>query len=304
MKRARSAFIVLLLMLASFTAGIEYPRGDVTQDGKVDIADVVELIDYLLKGSWSDDSLTRADETFTVNGVSFTMKAVQRGAFIMGSINEDNRPIFSYEFPPHHVLMTAYNIGETEVTQALWLAVMGDNPSHFSSRNGYEENLNRPVEYISWSDCQAFISKLNELTGRKFRLPTEAEWEYAARGGNDGFDYRYAGSNNFDDVGWCWDNLPSQDMFSVLYGTQPVASKAPNELGLYDMSGNVSEWVQDWYGPYNSDSQTNPTGPVTGRYRVFRGGSWFVDPDFGTVSYRDYDDPYMFCFEFGLRLAL
>ena len=297
-------FFILLLMLASFTAGIEYPRGDVTQDGKVDIADVVELIDYLLNGSWSDDSLTRADETFIVNGVSFTMKAVQRGAFIMGSINENNYPIFSYEFPPHHVLMSAYNIGETEVTQALWLAVMGDNPSHFSSRNGYQENLNRPMEYISWSDCQAFIAKLNELTGRTFRLPTEAEWEYAARGGNDGFDYRFAGSNDYDDVGWFWDNVPSQDQFSVQYGTQVVASKAPNELGLYDMSGNVSEWVQDWYGPYTSDSQTNPTGPITGRYRVIRGGAWFYDPGYGTVSYRDYDDPYMFSFDLGLRLAL
>ena len=153
-------------------------------------------------------------------------------------------------------------MGETEVTQALWKAVMGSNPSYFKG-----ENL--PVEQVSWNDCQEFIKKLNGLTGKNFRLPTEAEWEYAARGGNNSNGYKYAGSNTIGDVAWC--NETTKDE-----GTRQVKTKRPNELGLYDMSGNVWEWCSDWYdySYYSSSPSTNPQGPSSGSDRVLRGGYW------------------------------
>ncbi len=175
-------------------------------------------------------------------------------------------------------------IGETEVTQGLWKAVMGSNPSYFKG-----DNL--PVEDVSWDDCQEFINKLNELTGKTFRLPTEAEWEFAARGGNKSNHTQYAGSSNSGSVAWYGDK------------THDVAQKTPNELGLYDMSGNVMEWCQDWYGGYSSSAQTNPQGPSSGSYRVLRGGSWFnIARDCrvsGRYSYYP-SDRYSY---FGLRLA-
>ena len=122
------------------------------------------------------------------------------------------------------------------------------------------------MEQVSWEDCQTFITKLNQMTGKNFRLPSEAEWEYAARGGKKSQGYKYAGSNNVADVAWYDGNSGM--------GTHPVATKAPNELGLYDMSGNVWEWCQDWYGSYSSNAQTNPNGPDSGDNRVSRGGGW------------------------------
>ena len=166
---------------------------------------------------------------------------------------------YDNEKPTHQVTLSSYYIGETEVTQALWNAVMGYNPSKFKG-----DNL--PVENVSWDDCQEFIRKLNAATGRRFRLPTEAEWEFAARGGNQSRRTQYSGSSNIDDVAWYWDNSN--------YSNHPVKTKRPNELSLYDMSGNVWEWCQDWYGSYTSYSQTNPTGPNSGSYRVIRGGCW------------------------------
>ena len=145
------------------------------------------------------------------------------------------------------------------MTQALWQTVMGNNPSKFKG-----DNL--PVEQVKWKDCQKFLSKLNRITGKMFRLPTEAEWEYAARGGNKSRGYQYSGSNNLSDVAWYDDNSGNK--------THAVGTKQPNELGIYDMSGNVSEWCQDWYGEYNSSSQVNPTGANSGSYRVGRGGCW------------------------------
>ena len=194
-------------------------------------------------------------EVVTVNGVSFNMIKVEGGMFQMGGNGEyDGKPI-------HQVTLTNdYYIGETEVTQELWTAVMGSNPSHFTSSNQL------PVEMVSWDDCQTFITKLNELTGRTFRLPTEAEWEFAARGGNASKGDTYSGSNTIDEVAWYNSNSSSK--------THEVATKTPNELGIYDMSGNVWEWCQDWYGSYSSDAQTNPTGPASGSYRVIRGGCW------------------------------
>ena len=191
-----------------------------------------------------------------VNGVKFNMMCVEGGSFMMGS--DDS----SKEKPMHQVTVSDFMIGETEVTQELWQAVMGSNPSRF---NG----VDNPVEFVSWSDCQKFIANINRLTGKCFRLPTEAEWEYAACGGNASVGYKFAGSDNIDKVGWYTNNSQAT--------THPVATKSPNELGIYDMSGNVWEWCQDWYGDYGSDIQINPQGSLSGSARVIRGGSWMND---------------------------
>ena len=233
------------------------------QNGKVNVADVVTLIDYLLTGTW-DEPLPPDEpqpEIFTVGGVSFKMIPVEGGTFTMGATAEQGSDAYDWEKPAHEVTLSSYCIGEAEVTQALWQAVMGSSPSYFTG------NLQRPVERVTWNDCQTFITKLSQLTGKTFRLPTEAEWEYAARGGNKSQGYKYAGSNTLGDVAWYDGNSSST--------THPVATKAPNELGLYDMSGNVWEWCQDWYGSYSSGAQTNPTGPTLGSARVYRGGSWY-----------------------------
>ena len=173
---------------------------------------------------------------------------------------------------------------------------MGTNPSFFSGSN-------KPVECVSWDDCQEFIAKLNDLTGLEFRLPTEAEWEYAARGGNKRQGYKYAGSNTIDEVAWYSDNAEDVGESSRDYGTHPVGTKAPNELGLYDMSGNVWEWCSDWYGSYTSSSQSNPTGPSSGSHRVYRGGSWGSIADGCRVSYRNRRTPDLRYNSLGFRLV-
>ena len=291
-------------LLAGDASLINLANGDTDRNGSVNIADVTELIDYLLNGHWSWEEPQPQTETFTVNGVTFTMVAVEGGAFTMGATAEQGSDAYDREKPAHEVTLSSFCIGQTEVTQALWQAVMGSNPSYFSSSNGYATNLQRPVERVSWNDCQTFITKLNQLTGRTFRLPTEAEWEFAARGGNLSQGYKYAGSNTIGDVAWYWDNIPSQSDGTAGYGTQTVATKAPNELGLYDMSGNVWEWCQDWYGSYSGDAQTNPVGPSTGSYRVYRGGCWGDYAGYCRVSYRRNDSPSDAGTYLGLRLAL
>ena len=195
------------------------------------------------------------------------------------------------------------------MTQALWVAVMGSNPSYFTSAIGYTDDLTCPVDNVSWTDCQMFISKLNELTGMNFRLPTEAEWEYAARGGHKSQGYKYSGSNNVDDVAWCYDNLPSQSMYTQGCRPQPVANKNPNELGLYDMSGNLYEWCQDWYDAYyySNSPLINPTGPTSGTERVIRGGGWDSGGygKFCRVTFRTHQTPSVaYIGGPGLRLAL
>ena len=166
---------------------------------------------------------------------------------------------------------------------------MGSNPSNFTG------NMQRPVEMVSWNYCQTFISRLNELTGETFRLPTEAQWEYAARGGNQAQGRLYSGSDAIDDVAWWVSNSSCT--------THPVKTKAPNELGIYDMSGNVWEWCSDWYGSYSSAAQTDPTGPATGSFRVFRGGSWDGNASICRVADRDFNG-LSFCYiTLGLRLA-
>ena len=291
-----NAVINMMLGKVSQTAA-----GDINGDGTVDIADVNGVINIML------GKTNQEVQTFTVNGVSFKMVAVEGGTFSMGATAEQGSDADSDELPTHQVTLSGYSIGETEVTQELWQAVMGGNPSYFqvSTDSDYGSSLQRPVERVSWDACQTFITKLNELTGKTFRLPTEAEWEYAARGGNKSHGYKYAGSNTLDDVAWYLSTIPSQTSGTAGYGTQPVATKAPNEMGLYDMSGNVEEWCQDWYDSYNSGAQTNPTGPDSGSNRVIRGGGW--DSYYASncrVSRRGGGDTTYTSFSIGLRLAL
>ena len=231
-----------------------------------------------------------SEQTFMVKGVEFKMIKVEGGTFSMGATSEQEYDALSCEKPVHSVTLSDYYIGETEVTQELWEAVMGSNPSYFEGDN------QRPVENVSWNDCQKFIKKLNRLTGKEFRLPTEAEWEYAARGGKYSRGYKYSGSNNSDEVAWYDSNSGSK--------THPVKTKKDNELGLYDMSGNVWEWCNDWWGCYQSNSQTNPTGPSEGESRVLRGGGWCYFDMGVRVSRRDYLTPGYRHIIIGLRLAL
>jgi formylglycine-generating enzyme required for sulfatase activity len=209
--------------------------------------------------------------TFVVNNVQFKIVAVEGGSFVMGSGANDAK---SDQKPAHKVTVSDFSIGQTEVTQELWQAVMGSNPSEFSGKN-------LPVDNVTWEECQVFVARLNKLlhesgklaSDKAFHLPTEAQWEYAARGGKKSKGYRYAGSDDINAVAWTRDN--ANDM------THPVASKRPNELGLYDMSGNVWEWVQDYYSPYDGAEQTNPTGPASNTGRVVkRGGSWYYAPEY------------------------
>ena len=225
------------------------------------------------------------EQEFTVNGVKFKMIKVEAGTFQMGSTSGD-----SDEKPVHSVTLTHdYYMGETEVTQELWQAVMGNNPSNFKGSN-------LPVETVSYQDVEKFLTKLNKLTGKNFRFPTEAEWEYAAKGGNKSQGYTYAGSNTIGDVAWYWDNSDRK--------THPVAQKQPNELGLYDMSGNVWEWCYDWKGSYPSGAQTDPTGASSGSSRVGRGGSWNLDAAGCRAANRDSSTPSYRYDNLGFRLAL
>ena len=235
--------------------------------------------------------------TCSIGDASFTMKHVTGGTFTMGATAEQGGDAFDWEKPTHQVTLTGYYIGETEVTQELWQAVMGSNPSSF-------KGAKRPVESVSWNDCQVFIKKLNQLTGKTFRLPTEAEWEYAARGGSRSRGYKYSGSDNIDAVAWYTVNCYDKGEYHPDYGTHPVKQKQANELGLYDMSGNVWEWCQDWYGDYSGGSQTNPTGPSDGSNRVFRGGSWNFNARNCRVSNRFILTPANSILDLGLRLAL
>jgi len=204
--------------------------------------------------------------TFTIE-----MVYVQGGTFTMGCTSEQGSDCDADESPTHQVMVSTFYMSKYEITQKQWVEIMGSNPSYFKG-----DNL--PVEQVSWEDVQDFIRKLNLKTGKQYRLPTEAEWEYAARGGTKSKGYKYSGSNTLSNVAWYDDNSGRE--------THPVGSKFPNELGLYDMSGNVWEWCGDWYGNYGSSAQTNPAGPSSGSYRVFRGGSWDFSAGGCRVTFR------------------
>ena len=266
------------------------------------------------------------------------MVLVEGGTFMMGAQNT-TPPSYNWqgiqtpesynydsgadpqESPVHKVTLNDFYIGKYEVTQQLWKYVMtysgttvsgdvlyaipnpwlGENPS-----SEYGVGTNYPAYYVSWEDIvNIFLPRLNSITGKTFRLPTEAEWEYAARGGKKSKGYIYSGSNIIGDVAWYRVNAYDVGSSSSNYGTHQVGTKAPNELGLYDMSGNVSEWCSDWYGSYSSSSQSNPTGPTSGSSRVDRGGSWYNIAQGCRVSYRDYSgNPGTRYNNLGFRLVL
>ena len=291
------SFFLLAMLLVAFAGNAQTGKDlDINDDGAVDLSDVSFLINYIL-----NPPEPPSNQTFTVKGVNFDMIAVEGGTFTMGATEEQGSDVDRDESPTHQVTLSSYMIGKTEVTQELWEAVMGKSLSQIASELGNSTRgvgSNYPMYYVSWEDCQEFITKLNALTGKTFRLPTEAEWEFAARGGTKSQGFTYSGSNTVDDVAWYFDTSSST--------THPVATKAPNELGIYDMSGSVYEWCNDWYSRsyYTSESQTNPTGPDSGSNRVWRGGSWAGDARACRVSNRSSKDPTYRGNYLGLRLAL
>lgn len=263
----------------------------------VGMDDLTALINYLLTNEWPYVPYEPISVQFTVGSVTFKMMYVEGGTFMMGGRDFDPY-VKPWELPVHEVTLSDYYIGETEVTQALWMAVMGSssNPSWFCSTNGYSNNYQRPVECVSYGTCKSFITKLNQKTGKTFRMITDAEWEYAARGGKHGHNYMYPGSNDIEEVAWHFSN--SDEI------THPVGTKAPNELGVYDMGGNVGEWCSDWFGYYSANAQTNPKGPTTGTARVVRGGSWNQAWRMNRSTYRHDVDPNNATMHVGLRIAL
>lgn len=240
----------------------------------------------LLGNQNGNEAASSNERTFIVNGVYFKMLHVEGGRFMMGS-----KSALVQEMPVHEVRLDSFYIGQTSVTQELWEAVMGFNKSNW-------KGLKLPAENISWKDCQSFIKKLNQITNLEFRLPTEAEWEFAARGGNKSQGYKYSGSNNIDEVAWYGSN---SDSF-----THEVAIKAANELGLFDMSGNVWEWCQDKYSKnyYESSPINNPQGPKSGPNRVLRGGGLSSSESSCRVTYRNDTSPTYYSYDMGFRLVL
>ncbi|MDR2591696.1 MAG: formylglycine-generating enzyme family protein [Chitinispirillales bacterium] len=221
--------------------------------------------------------------------VEIEMVFVQGGTFMMGCSGRNAGNCEKDEKPAHKVTLGDFQIGKYEVTQKQWSQVMGSNPSHFKG-----DNL--PVGKVSWYDVQEFIEKLNALTGKKYRLPTEAEWEFAARGGVKSTGFAFAGGNNAGDVAWYKSNSGGK--------CHAVGSRGSNELGIYDMSGNVWEWVNDWSANYNSADSKDPSGPATGNNRVLRGGSWPYDASYCRVSYRNGSAPGNRGADVGFRLAI
>ena len=243
-------------------------------------------------GTGQRDASSGRTFTETVNGVSFKMIGVTGGTFEMGSPDSELSESRKDERPQHRVTVSSFSIGETEVTQELWKAVMGSNPSYQKTGDKH------PVETVTWYDCQEFIRKLNSLTGKNYRLPTEAEWEFAARGGTKSKGYKYAGSNTINEVGWYYGNNKLKHV--------EVAKKKSNELGLYDMTGNVSEWVNDYWGYdyYSVSPQNNPTGPTTGHQYVMRGGDVFDEAKNCRNASRTCTEPSDSNASIGLRLGL
>ncbi len=225
-------------------------------------------------------------------GIASNMVQVAGGTYTMGCTSEQGSDCSSDEKPSHNVTLKSFSISKYEVTQAQWQKVMGTNPSYYKGCD------NCPVEQVSWDDVQEFISRLNQQTGQHYRLPTEAEWEYAARGGNNSRGNKYSGSNTINDVAWYASNSKNK--------AHEVGTKKANELGIYDMSGNVWEWCSDWYAEtyYSSrDNHTNHKGPESGSFRVVRGGSWFGYGYDCRIAYRGWFAPGFRSDDGGFRLA-
>ena len=247
-------------------------------------------------GASPSGSMTPERKKAILDNLVANMVRVEGGTFTMGATPEQAGVSEDNEKPIHQVTLSSFSIGRYEVTQEEWEAVMGSNKS-------YKKGDRCPAERVSWIDCQTFIRKLNATTGKRFRLPTEAEWEYAARGGKLSNGYRYPGSNDPNQVAWYYENSRNVGEDSADYGTHVVGTLAPNELGLYDMAGNVSEWCQDWYGNYRGGMQTNPKGPASGKYHIARGGNWYNDVTQSRVSFRGSLGPSYVDWWLGLRLA-
>jgi len=254
----------------------DYDRYEVPVEAEADLS------------GWHSWKLKPKAFNFLKGVVYIPMQSVSGDNFYMGCTNEQGSVCYNKEKPAHNVTINGFLIGRYPITQIQWKQVMGKNPSEFKG-----DSL--PVENVSWNDVQSFIKKLNSKSGKKYRLPTEAEWEYAARGGVKSKGLIYAGSNNIDDVAWY--TMNSEDK------TQVVGTKRSNELGIYDMSGNVWEWVNDWYGEYSGSSQTNPTGPSFGSTRVNRGGSWDDDARLIRVTSRGDNTPESRFNSLGFRLV-
>lgn len=297
MNRLKS--LCLILMAAIFSLPL-YSQGLVVckKDG-TRVVYPYETIDSVLTYNYDEEppvvggGIDGENKVFTANGVSFTMVYVGPGTFQMGSTtgNEDEKPVHSV------TISKGYYIGETEVTQALWKAVTGNSPMTSSSlwSTAYGLGDNYPAYNISYEDVESFIKQLNSLTGAQFRMPTEAEWEFAARGGKKSKGYEYSGSNTVGDVAWYCNNSGEK--------THAVKTKAANELGIYDMSGNVWEWCSDWYGWYSSSSVTDPTGPASDSYRVGRGGDWINYASHCRSAHRSHSRPTERYTNRGVRLA-
>ncbi|MDR1180858.1 MAG: formylglycine-generating enzyme family protein [Bacteroidales bacterium] len=257
---------------------------------------IIAMISGLMMTGCKEETPNNAKEPENPNETTKPGEAemilVKGGTFTMGNISErDGAGNYYYdnEKPAHSVTISNFRIGKYEVTQAQWTAIMKNNPSYF-------EGDNLPVENVSWDAVQMFISRLNEATGKNYRLPTEAEWEYAARGSSQSQNYRYSGSNNIDDVAWYYNNSDDR--------THPVGTKAPNEIGIYDMSGNVREWCQDWYDSYSQSQQSNPTVPSYGSNRIGRGGGWNYNAIGCRLAARDDNSPSYSYHNLGFRLVL
>ncbi len=292
---------ILLALLAFFACNVAMNAavyGDVNGDGTVNASDVTELYNYFLNGDLTYAATCDVDGDGTITSYDITEL--------------------------YNILLGNTTPQEEGVTEYTVNGVMGSNPSYCNEYGNADVhsnhatwdagiNLQRPVEYVNYGDCLAFCAKLNEMTGLNFRIPTEAEWEFAARGGNKSQGYVYAGSDSINDVAWYKGTeespgtLPSMVLWTEGWGTQTVATKAPNELGIYDMCGNVEEWCYDWFAPYSStaDPLTNPTGPETGTYRAMRGGHFITtNPGLMKVYYRNQQNPDARGNSRGLRIAL
>ncbi|MCL1946868.1 MAG: formylglycine-generating enzyme family protein [Chitinivibrionia bacterium] len=272
------------------------------EDAKLIISSIISDFDYTVFGAeltLEDQSQEKAILVKKERWKDYKSKQIEAllsqyfvpitgATYMMGCTPEQGESCYDNEKPAHSVTIGDFQIGRHLVTQKLWKAVTGNSPSGFKG-----DDL--PVESVSWDDVQEFLSTLNSITGKNYRLPTEAEWEFAARGGNKSKGYKFSGSNNLGELGWSSDNSGGK--------TQTVGQKKPNELDIYDMSGNVFEWCSDWYGPYPSGAAQNPQGPSSGEYRIMRGGSWRGGAKPCRVSNRHSHSPSFFINVVGFRLA-
>lgn len=241
-----------------------------------------------------DDDNTPKDYVDTAFGMALSMVYVEGGTFMMGATEEQGKSIDKMELPVHEVTLNDFYIGQYEVTQAQWASVMDATLSDIADEY-YGIGDDFPMYDITWTDAYIFCERMSKRTGKTYRLPTEAEWEYAARGGQKADSAKYAGGNDIDEVAWYKDNGGET--------AHPVGQKKPNGLGLYDMSGNLWEWCADWYDAYPSEAQDNPKGPVQGRERVIRGGYWGAGADDGRVSRRGHYTPGYKSFSRGFRVV-